>query len=84
MSISLFSDEQLEILKDSNNCLAFVDGTEQYTQYSYRPSLGAGIAFCVLFAIPFFWQFVQTIRFRRWTSVLLGLGALSKSFHALL
>lgn len=45
--------------------------------YGYWPSLGAGIAFDVLFGLALIGHVVQAIRFRRWTSALFATGALS-------
>lgn len=55
-------------------CHALVSNVR--TSYNYVPSLGAGIAFCILFGIALAGHIVQTIRFRRWTSILLAVGAL--------
>lgn len=45
--------------------------------YGYWPSLGAGIAFDVLFGLALIGHVIQAIRFRRWTSILFAIGALS-------
>lgn len=49
------------------------------TSYGYVPSLAAGIVFCILFAVPLFYHTFQSIRLRATVSILLALGALSKS-----
>ena len=46
--------------------------------YGYWSNLGAGIAFDVLFGLAVLAHAFQFARFRRWTSVLLALGALSE------
>ena len=67
-----------EPLRDPNNCHKDpIDGFPY--SYGYRPRLAAGIIFCVLFGIAFLGHGVQSIRLRRWTSILLAVGALSKS-----
>lgn len=48
--------------------------------YGYQPSLGAGIAFDVLFGLALIGHIIQAIRFRRWTSTLFAIGALSTLF----
>lgn len=45
--------------------------------YSYVPSLAAGIVFCIVFGVPFFYHTFQSIRLRAATAILLALGALS-------
>lgn len=45
--------------------------------YGYRPTLGAGIAFDVLFGICVIGHLIQLIRFRQWTSGLMMVGAIS-------
>lgn len=57
-----------------------IDGVKN--SYNYHPHLSAGIAICVLFAIPLLGHFVRYVRFRRWTSLLLAIGALSKSIDS--
>ncbi|KAH6603732.1 hypothetical protein Trco_008507 [Trichoderma cornu-damae] len=47
--------------------------------YGYWPSLGAGIAFDVVFGLAFTGHVVQAIRFRRWTSALFAIGALTEA-----
>jgi hypothetical protein len=65
-----------EPLRNPNNCqVEELDGFPY--SYGYRPSLAAGITFCVLFAIALAGHVVQSFRFRRWTSILLAIGALS-------
>ncbi|KAI1372396.1 RTA1-domain-containing protein [Hypoxylon crocopeplum] len=66
-----------EALRDANNCQQELIPGFNYA-YGYRPSLVAGIIFCVLFGIPFFGHALQTIRLRRWTSALLSIGALTE------
>ncbi|KAH8646334.1 RTA1 like protein-domain-containing protein [Xylariales sp. PMI_506] len=64
------------VSQDHNNCLALIPGHTPV--YGYQPSLAAGIVFCVLFFIALAGHTVQIARFRRWTSVLLALGALTE------
>lgn len=52
--------------------------------YGYRPSLGAGIAFDVLFGLTFLGHVIRAIRFRRWTSITFAIGALSSSSNSIL
>ena len=52
-----------------------IDGVDP--SYGYRPTLGAGIAFDVLFGICIIGHLIQLIRFRRWTSGLMMTGAIS-------
>ncbi|KAI1765038.1 RTA1-domain-containing protein [Hypoxylon sp. FL1150] len=70
-------DQLPEALSDANNCQKDLIPGFDYS-YGYRPSLAAGIVFCVLFGIGFFWHLLQTIRLRRWTSALLTIGALTE------
>jgi hypothetical protein len=46
--------------------------------YGYVPSLGAGIAFCVLFTIALLTHCLYGILNRRWTNYLLAVGALGE------
>lgn len=48
------------------------------TSYGYKPTLAAGIVFCVAFGIALAGHLVQFARFRRWSSILFAIGALSK------
>lgn len=67
-----------EPLRDPNNCQKEqIDGFSY--SYGYRPSLIAGIIFCVLFGLAFLGHGIQSIRLRRWTSIILTVGALSLS-----
>lgn len=66
-----------EALQDPNNCLKGLIPGWRYA-YGYRPSLAAGIAFCVLFSIAFFGHGFQSFRRRRWTSILLTVGSLTE------
>ena len=65
-----------EPLRNPNNCQQELLEGWPYA-YGYRPSLAAGITFCVLFTIALVGHTVQSVRFRRWTSILLAIGALS-------
>ncbi|KAI6084893.1 RTA1-domain-containing protein [Hypoxylon rubiginosum] len=69
-------DQIPEPLRNANNCQKDLIPGFDYS-YGYRPSLAAGIVFCVLFGIGFFGHLLQSIRFRRWTSALLTIGALT-------
>ncbi|KAI0881328.1 RTA1-domain-containing protein [Annulohypoxylon maeteangense] len=66
-----------EAIRSPNNCQVDPIPGFKYP-YGYRPSLAAGVVFCVLFGIAFFGHSLQTIRLRRWTSVLLAIGALTE------
>jgi len=48
--------------------------------YSYAPHLAAGIVFVVGFGLALFGHVFQFARFRRWTSLLFAIGALSTYF----
>lgn len=48
--------------------------------YDYVPSFAAGITFCVLFGIPFFYHTFRSIQLRKATSILFALGALSEFY----
>lgn len=61
----------------SDTCYPYTEGIK--TAYTYVPSFTAGILFCVLFGIPFFYHTFQSVRLRASTSILLALGALSMS-----
>ncbi|KAI2622406.1 RTA1-domain-containing protein [Hypoxylon sp. NC1633] len=63
-----------EALRNPNNCQQDLIPGFNYA-YGYRPSLAAGITFCILFGIAVFGHGFQTIRLRRWTSGLLTIGA---------
>ncbi|KAK0727153.1 RTA1 like protein-domain-containing protein [Lasiosphaeria miniovina] len=59
-------------------CFPFlVDGIDN--SYSYWPTLGAGIAFDVLFGIALIGHLIQFARFRKWTSILFALGAATEA-----
>ncbi|KAI8964612.1 RTA1-domain-containing protein [Daldinia sp. FL1419] len=66
-----------ESIRDPNNCQKDLVPGINYA-YGYRPSLTAGIIFCVLFGIAFFGHSFRTIRLWRWTSALLAIGALTE------
>ncbi|KAI5862623.1 RTA1 like protein-domain-containing protein [Durotheca rogersii] len=66
------------LIRDPNNChRELIDGW--LPPYGFRPSLAAGITFCVLFAVAFFGHAVQSLRFKKWTSILLAIGALTET-----
>ncbi|TVY84947.1 Uncharacterized protein LSUE1_G002740 [Lachnellula suecica] len=67
-----------EPLRNPNNCHKDLISGWPYS-YGYRPSLAAGIVFCLLFGIALFGHCIQAIRLRRWTSILLAIGVLTKS-----
>lgn len=58
-------------------CYPYTEGVRSV--YKYYPSLAAGIIFCILFGIPFFYHTFQSIRLRAATSIVLAFGALSMS-----
>ncbi|KAI1841852.1 hypothetical protein JX265_010838 [Neoarthrinium moseri] len=66
-----------EPLRNPNNCHKDPIPGFPYS-YGYKPSLAAGITFCALFGIAFFGHGFQSIRLRRWTSILLTIGALTE------
>lgn len=67
-----------EPLRNPNNC--HVDQIPGWSySYGYRPSLAAGVTFSVIFALALFAHTLQAVRSRRWASILLAMGALSKS-----
>ncbi|KAI3390593.1 hypothetical protein diail_9110 [Diaporthe ilicicola] len=59
-----------------SGCYAYTDLLEP--SYGYTPSFAAGIAFCVLFGIPFFYHTFRSIQLRKATSIVLALGALTE------
>ncbi|KAI0179022.1 RTA1-domain-containing protein [Hypoxylon sp. FL1284] len=66
-----------ESIRDPNNCQHDPVPGFDYL-YSYRPNLTAGVVFCVLFLITFLWHGFRIFRYRRWTSALLTVGALTE------
>lgn len=71
------AEEALLLQMQQATCYPYTEGVRSV--YKYYPSLAAGIIFCVLFGIPFFYHTFQSIRFRAATSIVLALGALSMS-----
>lgn len=67
------TQEQIDTLK--KNCHALVSGID--TSYGYVPTLGVGIAFCVLFGLSLIGHVAQYIRKRQWTSLAFATGAMS-------
>ena len=63
-----------ELLK--SQCHAYLEGYNP--PYNYVPSLGAGIAFCILFGLSMAAHTVQFIWMRTWWCSLFSIGALSK------
>lgn len=57
-------------------CHPFVEGIEP--SYNYVPSLGAGIAFCVLFGLSLSVHTIQFIWTRTWWCSLFSIGALGE------
>ncbi|KAJ3541738.1 hypothetical protein NM208_g2598 [Fusarium decemcellulare] len=47
--------------------------------YGYKPSLAAGITFCILFGLIAVAHTLRTFRFRTWTAILLAIGALTET-----
>ncbi|KAH7011082.1 RTA1 like protein-domain-containing protein [Ilyonectria destructans] len=68
------TQEQIDTLK--KNCHALVSGID--TSYGYVPTLGVGIAFCVLFGLSLLGHIAQYIRKRQWTSLAFSAGALTE------
>ncbi|RKL23577.1 hypothetical protein BFJ72_g14439 [Fusarium proliferatum] len=68
------TQEQLDTLR--SGCQSLIEGLD--TSYGYVPTLGAGIAFCVLFGLSLFGHFVQFVRKRQWTSFAFAVGALTE------
>ena len=68
-------------IRNPNNC--HVDPILGWPySYGYRPSLAAGVIFSLLFALALFVHTFLAFRMRRWTSILLAVGALSESAPA--
>ncbi|PMD26778.1 RTA1-domain-containing protein [Hyaloscypha hepaticicola] len=59
---------------DRNICVAPIPGTK--STYGYTPSLGAGIAFCVLFGLSMVLHTFTSIRYRTWWQLVFTVGAL--------
>lgn len=69
------AEEALLLQMQQAKCYPYTEGIPSV--YKYYPSFVAGIIFCVLFGIPFFYHTFQSIRFRAATSIVLAFGALS-------
>lgn len=67
--------EALLLKMQSDTCYPYTEGIQ--SAYKYFPSFAAGIIFCLLFGICFFYHTFQSIRLRAATSILLALGAFS-------
>lgn len=67
-----------DLLKEQlkNTCHAYVPGID--TAYNYVPSLGAGIAFSVLFGLSMALHTVQFIWKRTWWCSLFTIGAMGE------
>lgn len=66
-----------EPVRDANNCHHdLIEGW--LPPYGYRPSLAAGVTFCVLFGLVSVGHVWKILRFRTWTAILLAIGALSE------
>lgn len=59
---------------DRNICIAPIPGRK--STYGYTPSLGAGIAFCVLFGLSMILHTFTSIRYRTWWQFVFTVGAL--------
>jgi hypothetical protein len=59
---------------DRNICVAPIHG--HTSTYGYTPSLGAGIAFCVLFGLSMLLHTFTSIRYRTWWQLVFTVGAL--------
>lgn len=57
-------------------CAPYVNGID--TGYGYVPSLGAGIAFCVLFGVSMIAHTVQMAWKRTWWCAVFSIGCLGK------
>ncbi|KAE8350192.1 RTA1 like protein-domain-containing protein [Aspergillus coremiiformis] len=69
--------EDLEFKKQlSTNCHGLIDGLE--TGYGYKPSLAAGIIFCVLFGLSMIVHTVQLTWKRTWWCAVFSLGCLTE------
>lgn len=66
-----------EPLRNPNNCYKDPIAGWPYS-YGYRPSFAAGVTFCVLFGVALLGHSVRAIYLRRWTSILLAVGALTE------
>ncbi|KAI9733667.1 MAG: hypothetical protein M1834_003269 [Cirrosporium novae-zelandiae] len=62
----------------TSGCHAWVDGVNN--QYGYKPSLGAGAAFCVLFGLSMIGHIVEAVRRKRWWLLVFAIGALAPTF----
>lgn len=59
-----------------NICVGPVEGQEG--PYGYKPSLAAGITFCVLFGLTMLHHTFASVRYRTWWQIVFVIGALSK------
>jgi hypothetical protein len=58
-------------------CHAYIEGVN--TSYGYVPSLGAGIAYCVLFGLSMLLHTVQFAWKRQWWASVFSIGCLGKT-----
>ncbi|KFZ01418.1 hypothetical protein V500_00771 [Pseudogymnoascus sp. VKM F-4518 (FW-2643)] len=61
---------------DRTICVGSIPGVEG--PYGYYPSLGAGIAFCVLFGISMLLHAFTSARYRTWWQLIFAIGALGE------
>ena len=60
-----------------SSCHSLVDGID--TAYGYKPSLAAGIVFCVLFGLSMLLHTAQFVWKRTWWCAVFSVGCLSMS-----
>jgi hypothetical protein len=65
------------VLLDRTSCVAQIEG--KVGTYGYQPSLGAGIAFCVLFGGSMLGHTFVSFRYRTWWQIVFSVGALSEN-----
>ncbi|GAB7346850.1 hypothetical protein MBLNU459_g1935t1 [Dothideomycetes sp. NU459] len=60
----------------NNGCTPWTPGVSN--AYGYKPSLAAGIVYCVLFGLSMLFHVFQTIRTRAWWTIVFSIGALTE------
>ena len=76
MSDQALTPEQAFAKKLQTGCHALVDGFG--TSYGYVPSLGAGVAFLVLFGLSFLVHTVQAVWKRSWWTLVFSVGCICR------
>lgn len=72
------SSDQVKLQLTHESCHAYVEGISP--AYNYVPSLGAGIAFSVLFGLSMAIHTVQFIWKKTWWCSLFSIGAMGEFF----